>query len=297
MDRVVTVKFYSVERKNAGHPTLNDLLAHLEQLPLPDLECGVGGLDLRLERCRRARHGLWAGEIIRLQTENKPGMGGPGEGAVPLELPEGYGLIHSAAFVYHSELSIIGIQSARNGITPSKIATYLDEVAPDRAVYVFLPILRSDALRRIRNLDVRKIHIKVAQPRSLEPIDDDTRAVADNFRAFEDATGGPVIEMSIGAARGAGPLKRKVIRLMSWFKAQYDEGHGDVKSLRIEGETRDGEETDDLVNLLKEHLQVTNELELPDDDLELNFRRRIAFLERAFVESRDRDELTTLDEE
>lgn len=158
MDRRVTVKFYSVERKQTRHPGLEELLTHLGTLPLPDLERRIADLDLRLERCRRVRHGLWAGEITRRQTENKPGMGGPGTGAVPLDLPRGFGLIHSAAFVYHPELSVIGFQSGRNGLTAGRIAAYFDDVAPNRALYVFLPLLRADALRRMRNLDVRKIH-------------------------------------------------------------------------------------------------------------------------------------------
>lgn len=82
---------------------------------------------------------------------------------------------------------------------------------------------------------------------------------------------------------------------MSWLKGEYDEGRGGVRVLKIEGDMRgeDAEDADDAVNLLKEHLQATNELDLPDDNLEANFMLRIAFLERAFRDARNAGDFST----
>ena len=150
---------------------LNSVVAGGRPYPVHD----VKGARLRLDRLEvHPQNGMMFGEIIRLQSDDIPGMASPTSDRERLPLPDGYGLAHSMVFAYDPSLDMLAMQRVRNGINTVRTAGYLRQVA-DGAVYSFLPILRRDALERVSNLTCQKIRVKVANPQELTAIGTDDR--------------------------------------------------------------------------------------------------------------------------
>lgn len=114
MDSLVTVRFFTVIPKQAGHPDFEECLKKIQALG-ESVGREVEGTivqanELKLEGDR------YSGDVVRFQTENLPSVASnTGKKPRKLDLASGDALGHHAAFVYERKLKVVAYQIAQCG--------------------------------------------------------------------------------------------------------------------------------------------------------------------------------------
>ena len=284
MDRRIVARFFRVEAERGSTPA-TDVLRTVASLPIAACFKTIGSFGVRMERLRE--RGLLSGDFVRLQTENIPGAAGPDTQQQPLGLPDGHGLAHCAAFAYDPSRSILALQANRNGLGPGTFAGYLGDLAPrPGSKYRVVPILKSDAMRRLREMRPSKFEVRVATPDDLRPLDDEQSTVRRSLIGMKEVAGGNTVEITVSAGRRRTPLRANhVRRVVRWLSEQAHAGRGGIEMLKVSGLASDEEDAATVaLDLLKEVLQTSEELTFPNNDVDRSYDVRRAFVERAFRE-------------
>ena len=270
MDKSVSIRMFSVEQRE-GHGVL--FSAALRAIFARELVAREREVEpeivIRLERLSDDAP-VVRGEIMRLQSANLPPKALSGEPAVRL----GVGSIgHSAVFAYDREIGALALQVARSGITPARIALYVE--ALHGSPYDVWPILNADSWTKIRHGRIRAARIRLATPSDLRAADDDARSIKQGLRRLKEATDTHYLDVSFTMGRGDPDLDRaRTMRLFRWFHAEREAGRGDVK--RLAASVSDGEKTE-ILNLIGAQMGATARLELPDDDPTASYELRSQF--------------------
>jgi hypothetical protein len=174
MDKMITARFFRVAAAD-GTPPLSETFETIHDLSFEDRLQEVQSSDVRLERLQHRPNGTMIyGDFVRLQADNKPGMASKTTAEVPLNLPVGHALTHTAAFGYDRERSILCLQTNRSGLSTKNLSTYLAYFI-DRGGYSFVPLARKGALMRLSSVRVRQLQVKIGSPDDLSDLDDETK--------------------------------------------------------------------------------------------------------------------------
>lgn len=283
MDKVITARFFRVATAD-GTPPLHQIFKSVRELPIEDRLVEVQSSLVRLERLEPVKGSSpLFGDFVRLQVENKPGMASKSTAEKALDLPSGHGLTHTAAFGYDSKRSILCLQANRSGLSTRNLSTYLSTFV-EKGGYSFMPLVRTGTLKRLTQVNVRTLRIKLGSPDDLSDLDDDTRTTKDNLKHMHDTFGGRFVETIISVGHSKRHLHQSRTRkLLRWFQKNAAEGAGDIQTLKISGYgDADEGRTRVALDLLEDLISYEDHLVLPDDDAEKNFAGRSAFIRRAF---------------
>src|SRR5205085_9045754 len=105
-----------------------------------------------------------------------------------IQLAQGQGLGHHAAFLYDRKIKVLAYQIARNAVPLGRFNGLL-EVACECPGFGFLPVLWASDLKQLNKITPKTILVKVADPESLEALEDDQRklkASLKNLRTLAD---------------------------------------------------------------------------------------------------------------
>jgi len=288
LDRRVSVSFFWVRQKRGTTTPFSSVLHRVNTIPLADRTREVKDTTLRLEQLTGMPSStLFFAEMVRIQTDNKPGMASVTTPRRALTLPdEDHGLAHSVIFAYDPHTSVLAMQSARVGITTSKVAGYLRLISGGD-MYAFEPILKPDALARLDTISAHKVRIKIAAPEDLTVVDDEQRTVRDSIQGLKDLAGGPWVDVAITVGRQEEELNTGAVRrFLSWLSGEAAESRGKIARLQVEGSAEvDDEKIEMAIDLLSEHLKVEAELTFPDNDPQGSYLVRATFIRDAFVQN------------
>jgi len=150
--------------------------------------------------------------------------------------------------------------------------------------YRVIPILKSDAMRRLKEVRPSKLEVRVAAPDDLRPLDDDDSTVQQSLANMKEVAGGKTVEIVVSSGRSRQPLRSgRVRRLVRWFAREVEEGRGGIEKLKVSGVAGDDEEVAKVaLDLLKEVLQSSEELTFPNNDMDGSYNIRKVFIRRAF---------------
>lgn len=273
MDSKLTVRFYRVTEPAPGVSDFGDILLEVPNLGTPaDRERNIGqDVVIRLEQSA-ARAQTVEGDLCRVQRTNIPPQAGA-DGLIPIQLNEGHGIGHMAAFLYHRPTRTLALQSNTQSVTPNRLSVYLASIDVSQQ-FQLSPVLTDDALERFRAGSPRKLTVKFAGIDRLDILDDPNIPVAHGARMISDAYAGIDVEITVSVGRtrdnslAQGPLARTVNRLMG--------SPGIVKLVtKLEGD-------DQPLDLLHEQLKDSTELDLPEAQPQRHYEVRRDFLRNAF---------------
>lgn len=275
MDKVIRARFFAVEKFDESFgPSFSETLLKIGERSLDKREHDLGQYEARLEQISK-RGKYLDGETVRLQTVGFPTKAKRGKKAQPLGLASDEGLGHGCAFRYYPKLGVLCYQTNRNGISASRLATYVNIACGADAFRVW-PVLTKDAWSQLKRVKPRKFEIQVADPFDLKTVDPTQKSVAKALRELQELTGGVKIGVSVSMARQrrkflSGPLIRG---LTGWLVGERDEGRGQVEKIIIGGKDEDTEEPV-VLDVLKAHLQGKRDVELPENDVDAGFAARM----------------------
>ena len=275
LDKTVTVKFFGVYSDDAATKNFKEQIEHfLAITPVSARERNIGsGILVRLETAEISDDFI-EGDFCRIQKENIPPEVGD-DGLAPLVLPNGRGLGHLSAFLYHRKTQVLLLQDNRNGASRESIVQYLSEKKPENLL-TLNPIMSDDAFERLFDGNPKKFTFGFAQLDNVDVVERDYRTPYDNAVAIAQAFSGPKIEVTVSMGRRDSVLDRLNIanfvrRLTArgkLKKALVDQGMGAPP-----------------INLLTEQLQNKLIIDLPTDSVKNNYLIRISFVRDTFEQN------------
>ena len=198
MDRLVNVRLFSVELKDQAGRPFSDAIQRIAGMGLVDREHELEpDLVIRLERTDIQGRFI-VGEFVRRQTTNLPPRAPRGR---PLDRLGVGSIGHTTAFVFDQRLSVLALQLARNGITPVRIALYV-EARVGGGSYSILPIPNQDIWNRLRRGAVRGVSFKLSSPNELQAIDGESRSIRRGLIAMKESLLPARVEVTMSSARG-----------------------------------------------------------------------------------------------
>jgi len=278
MPSQVTVRFYRVNDVQ-GQASLADCLDDVLAINLlEDRNKFIEWANYRIE-CGDKRGHIYYGDFYRLQDNDFPPKVGKSGPAQPLGLPPDHSLGHRVAFGYDSVKRVLGIQKRATAPSAMRLTSYLSLFKGVIGVTA-VPIVHPDDIGRLNGVSPRKFNIRIAEPSDLAATDGDQRSFKQSLEAIKRVVGAPYITLSVGMGGRSGEVPKPALeRLSSWLFDNYVNEQGGIKELSIAG--RDNNE-DCVLDLLNAHLGDKTELDLPSDDLTVNYERRRNFIETLF---------------
>lgn len=272
MDARVSARFYRVTPPAGAVDFHQLLLAEMKKPLAGNREKPLGsGVTLRVEHCVEA-NGFLEGQFCRVQTLNVPPQADE-NGLTPIALGKG-GLGHLAAFRYHLDSRVMLLQQNIQSATPHRVGLY---VAGNNPAHIFHlePILSEDAWERFQNRNTRSFAVRFAGAENLAALDDEGISAAQGAKLIAEAYDGVqvTIEVSVGRSRQRRLSPDRVLEDLARIVGL---GAAERVTAKLEGE-------DEPVDLLHEHLRVTEDLDLAADDPNANYAARKNFLERGFL--------------
>lgn len=275
MSTKVLARFYSVSKPEAGED-FHDILAFADGLgTLKKREKLIHGtVTVRLERYA-CDGDFIKGEFCRKQTENIPPSAGP-DGLNVIELPEGGGLGHIAAFVYHIPTRIILLEVNKMSVTAPRLPLYIKSLKPGR-IFVLSPIFRNDAWDRLGEKKVRRLRVKFAKPENLAEIEGNKDTAQQSAKKLAAAFNATTVDITVSVGQDKKKfLSRKTVidTVKAVLGADDDVAHLDVTVIDDHGS--------DPIDFIEESLKVQKDIDLHGCNLEQAFERRMAFLKGGF---------------
>lgn len=282
MDKAINVRLFSVETKEAGGLSFSTALQNIGTLGLELRERQIEeDIIVRLERLERVTRVL-AGEFVRLQTTNLPPKVARGQ---PLESLGVRAIGHSAAFAYDMDLSVMALQMSRNGITPSRIGLYSQELASGPG-FDILPVPNGEVLAAVRRGGVRGLMFRVAMPNELRAIDNETQSVRRGMIEMKRSLQPARIEIGMTMKRGDVDMdRRRTLAFIGWLQRERQERRGEVSKIAARIAPDEGEAAETL-NLLGGQLGDRRTIDLPEDDPQTSYRLRSAYVLQVLRDSR-----------
>lgn len=278
MDSRLTVRFYRVSAPPVGVDDVGDVLLQALALGAPsERERDIGqSVFIRLERAA-TRAQTVEGDLCRIQRVNIPPQAGDG-GLLPIQLEDGHGIGHMAAFLYHRPTRVLALQANVQSVTPNRLSVYLASIDVAQQ-FGFSPVLSDDALERFQAGNARRLTVKFAGIDRIEILDDPNIPAAQGARMIGNAYAGLDVEItvSVGRSRDSALAQRPILDTVNRLMGEP----GVVKLItKLEGD-------DQPLDLLHEQLKHSADLDLPEGDPERHYTVRRAFLRETFDRYRD----------
>lgn len=268
------MRIFSVRKANVNVPDFSSALVGIFQLTLAEREHNLGDdVMIRLERLEN-RRGFQSGELIRLQVSDLPSEAQTGIPVRPLGVAS---IGHSTVFAYHATSGLLAFQLARNGITSSKFASYVNQRITG-ANFDILPVPSEDIAERLRSGRVKALRIRTKAGENINAVDNRTRGVNEGFRAFRDALGTSIIDVTLSNGRDSVVPQETVLGMFSWLRRHIESGsiRGTYLQAEIVGPVGGQPE---WLDLLGGQMGERTRLELAGDDPFGNYQIRRGFVE------------------
>jgi hypothetical protein len=187
---------------------------------------------------------------VRVQNENLPSLvPKPGIHPEKLVLQSGAGLGHHTAFLYDKSINVLAYQITRNAVPLGRFNGYIS-IACDSPIYGFLPVIAASELQQLNKLKLKTLLIKVADPDSLEAVEDSQRKLKNSLKNLRSLADGVYVKVQIGLANNKGQLDKPTIgNWIGWLLEQRLTKKGKVSSVQVSGKDfKDGDVDLDFIN-------------------------------------------------
>lgn len=278
MDRVVTVRFWRVDKVDPDAPPLSQCLRNIARLPLEERERDVGDdVSMRLDRMEEDGQFL-CGEFVRRQVRNIPPNARRGQPMEPLRLGSGGSLGHRCAFRLHPGLSVLVMQSVQNGIRPASVTAYVRAVL-EVGGYLANPIVPREMWEKLVASRPRRFKVKIAEPFNLAFVEGEGATMSRAMRDLRDTYGGVniSIEVSVDRKRTSSLDKQAVIQTVRSMLGMSGRSQAGIEALSVDADTGDGTEA---IDFLTGQLTERERIDLPEGDVAGHYEARQRFIHR-----------------
>lgn len=212
-----------------------------------------------------------------MQRDNIPLEARP-EGLLPSRA-ESQG--HSAAFRYHSGLSLLVIEKNASNMTPSRFLRYLRAVDP-AARYIANPIANEDVWERFGRMRPKRFSVTLAAVTNPEAVEGPVGAILGAGRMLHEATNAPTIHISVREGGSPEGMDKTAIgSIVDYLLGNDDDGY-QVTSLSVAAEDED-DQAGEVLNFLDDILKEKGELSLNGLSSDDSFEARIVFLRDCYA--------------
>ncbi len=211
------------------------------------------------------------GEFLRISNDDFPMMVDQ-QGAHRIPMPdENNSIGKGAAFCYDIATRRLYLQYDIRIVADSRAMYYLNSFSRNTSYFANVR-LRDNVWAQLRRSRVRKVMIRVASPNNFEAVDDGGGLVS-VFSSMGQAYEAPSIyvEMSVGRTRDAG-LGERIVGLLD--RLRNGRGGDDLEVRSIKAEIKEGDESPEVVDLINDVLSIQQDLALPKNEPEPNYRMR-----------------------
>ena len=275
MDSLVTVRFYTVVPREAGQANFEACLTRIKNIGdnparvVNDTTIQANNLVIDGDR--------FSGDLVRFQTENLPSLvENRGEKPKKLVLSAEQTLGHHAAFLYDKSIKVLAYQIARSAVPLSLFNGYVSIICACPG-FGFLPVIAASDLKQLNKITPKTMLIKVADPDSLEAIEDDQRKLRNSLRNLRGLADGVYVKVQIGLANNKGKLDAPSVgNLVSWLLSQRDEKKGKVGLVQVSG--KDFQEGDVDLDFIRSQIGESKRLSLKNAGQDENYTTRLEFL-------------------
>ncbi len=287
MDNNITVRFFRIRPNHRTVPPFEEALGQIFASSVSPVEreqdvgLGGGSVILRLERFVQDGQFV-AGEMVRRQTRNFPPEAND-DGLNLLPLSDGGGLGHCAAFRYSIPLGIIAIQFDNRAVSMGRMLAYMREF-DIHADYAADALVREDSWARYGRGQPRKLSFTIAQPQNLGEVEGNVHSAVESSRRLAELYNAPIITVEVSMGRRDGHLNGGYIRRFIRYLTSDAAAGSDVRNIEVNVKPDDGGEVE-TINFLDELLRVKSTLDLPDDDIDRNYKIRSKFVRTCFNEN------------
>jgi hypothetical protein len=219
----------------------------------------------------------FSGDLVRFQTENLPSIvENRGQKPKKLVLGPEEALGHHTAFLYDRSIRVLAYQIARNAVPLSLFNGYIS-TACGCPGFGFLPVLSASDLKQLNKITPKTMLIKVADPDSLDAIEDEERKLRSSLKNLRNLAEGVYVKVQIGLANNKGQLDRsKIGNLVSWLLEQRDKSRGKVGLVQVSG--KDFQAGDVDLDFIRSRLGESRRLSLKESGQDENYATRLEFL-------------------
>lgn len=141
----------------------------------------------------------------------------------------------------------------------------------------FLPVIGASNLKELAKITPKKMLIKVADPNSLEAVEEDQRKLRSSLRNLRGLADGVYVKVQIGLSNNKGHLDKGTVgNLATWLLEQREKRLGKVGLIQISG--KDFAHGDVDLDFLKIQLGGSRRLPLKEAGQDENYSTRLAFL-------------------
>ena len=275
MDSTVSVRFFTVVPSVTGQVGFDICLKKLISLSanpsrvVDDVTIQAANMQEKGDRI--------SGDLVRVQDENFPSLiPKPGIHPEKLVLTSGAGLGHHTAFLYDKSINVLAYQITRNAVPLGRFNGYIG-VACESPMFGFLPVISASELKQLNKLQLKTLLIKVADPESLDAIEDDQRKLKNSLKNLRSLADGAYIKVQIGLANNKGHLNKGAVgNLVSWLMEHRLTGKGKVGAVQVSG--KDFQDGEVELDFIKSHIGESKILELSDVVPDENYKIRAQFV-------------------
>jgi hypothetical protein len=266
MDSRVSVRFFTVVPSVAGQGSFESYLKKLIALS-PNASRKLDD-DVTIQAANIQESGdRISGDLVRVQDENLPSLI-PNAGKHPekLVLTTGAGLGHHTAFLYDKSIKVLAYQITRNAVPLGRFNGY---------------IVVACELKQLNRLQLKTLLIKVADPDSLDAIEDNQRKLKNSLKNLRSLADGVYIKVQIGLANNKGHLDKGAVgNLVGWLMEHRLTGKGKVSAVQVSGKDLQSGDVD--LDFIKEQIGESKTLQLSDKDPDENYKNSGAICFRLY---------------
>jgi hypothetical protein len=236
---------------------------------------------IRLQFARRSVN-CWHGELIRIRLGEEPKKANLRGRVEPIPFGEDEGLGEETAFVYDPELRILAYHEHRGGVSLTNAARYFKAVGRVRSIE-FQPVLRPEVIERVDRMGtVREFVVHLAgvhDGRNLRGLGRPALSLFGAANAF--LAPRAKFHLSIGREGSLQNVKEAIAE----FMGAEGETKEQVKKLVVIGSEAEGDDHEEVINLIEDRLVVPVPVDLRRGRL-TDARRRAAVYD-AWLAQRD----------
>jgi len=213
---------------------------------------------IRLQFARRSVN-VWQGELIRIRLGEEPKKANTRGKVEPIPFEADEGLGEETAFVYDPELQMIAYHEHRGGVTLTNAARYFKAVGKVRSID-FQPVLKPEVLERVGRMGMVKEFIVylagVHDGQHLRNLGRPALSLFGTANAFMAPKA--KFHLSIGKEGSLQNVKEAIAD----FMRGDDEIKEQIQKLVVVGSEAEGDDTEQVIDLIQDRLVVTMSVEL-----------------------------------
>jgi hypothetical protein len=258
--KAVSVRFFRIVRKQRQEVPFFERLAQVHGTPQSDrvqeIEEVLYWVDKTLQNGN-----LISDRLCRLQSNNLPPQALPDGRLLPLGVRA---IGPNTVWQFHRDLSVLAIETTRNGVNLSKLLAYVRRICDCRG-YGFFPVLDNTVLEAARAGRIRELAVRVATPRNLHTVTADHRRMKAGMVELMTGELSTQIEIKYSVRAGDPDIQEgRFTQLVNWFRGEKAADRGAISKLQARIVDEEGHV--DILDLLDAQLGTRRELDLPNDD-------------------------------